>query len=116
MSISGQSLYPPRTPAAVRRLLHAIHSSPPDRLKRDCFLYYLLKDYDASTPQANGHEEPVMDVDGPDDDVFVSKIGHVQGSGKAEAFAKKRCVPSTWRVFIDGYWALDHGLWEVSSG
>ncbi|WWD16050.1 hypothetical protein CI109_100475 [Kwoniella shandongensis] len=113
--LDGQSLYPPRTPAAVRRLLHAVHSSPPDRLKRDCFFYYLLKDYDAATPLTNGHEEPVMDVDGSDDDVFVSKISNVQGSGKAEAFAKKRCMPKMWRVFIDGYWALDHGLWEIAA-
>jgi hypothetical protein len=29
-------------------------------------------------------------------------------------FAESRCLSKTWRVFMDGYWALDHGLWEVS--
>ncbi|KAK8869684.1 hypothetical protein IAR55_000252 [Kwoniella newhampshirensis] len=112
--IDGNSLYPPRTPAAVRRLLHAVYSSPPDRLKRDCFFYYLLKDYDSSASQTNGHDEPVMDVDGSDDGVFVTNVAPSKESGRAEAFANKRCMPRTWRVFIDGYWALDHGLWEIA--
>lgn len=58
----------------------AIHTSPLDRLKKDCFYYYLLKDY--------------LDE-------------------RSERFAKVRCLSNTWRVFIDGYWNLDHGHWEV---
>lgn len=33
--------------------------------------------------------------------------------GRAESFARRRCVPKMWRTFMDGYWALDHEMWEV---
>jgi hypothetical protein len=33
---------------------------------------------------------------------------------RSRRFAESRCLSKTWRVFMDGYWALDHGLWEVS--
>lgn len=32
---------------------------------------------------------------------------------RADGFARRRCLPLMWRGFIFGYWALDHGLWEV---
>jgi hypothetical protein len=83
--IAGPTLYPPTSPAGYRRLLGAIHTSPLDRLKKDCFYYYLLKDY-----------------------------GSEDGHDRAGAFGKVRCLSKTWRVFMDGYWALDNGLWEVS--
>jgi hypothetical protein len=83
--IVGPTLYPPTSPAGYRRLLGAIHTSPLDRLKKDCFYYYFLKDY-----------------------------GGEDGQDRAGAFGKVRCLSKTWRVFMDGYWALDNGLWEVS--
>jgi hypothetical protein len=80
-------------------LLHAIHTSDIDRLKRDCFLYYILRDYDAVMPRTNGHS-------GMDTDEDVTP-------GRAEEFARKRCLPKAWRVFMDGYWSLDNEEWEV---
>lgn len=59
-----------------------------------------------------------MDIDDQTEDedlTIISKVDNGQSSGKAQVFAKKRCMTQTWRRFIDGYWALDHGLWEVSS-
>ncbi|OCF45444.1 hypothetical protein I317_00690 [Kwoniella heveanensis CBS 569] len=118
--LDGPALYPPNTPAALRRLLHSIHSCPFDRLKRDCLLYYLLKDYDAA-PSSN--QAPTMDVDidvegedDPDGTVVITKsaAGSERRPGKADAFAKRRCLPKTWRVFMDGYWALDHSSWEFA--
>ncbi|WVQ98811.1 hypothetical protein IAU59_005942 [Kwoniella sp. CBS 9459] len=119
--LDGPSLYPPNTPAALRRLLHSIHSCPFDRLKRDCLLYYLLKDYDAASP-SSPLQEPTMDVDGEEDDdmdgtVVITTGGTAKagkGSSRADGFAKRRCLPRTWRVFMDGYWALDHSLWELA--
>jgi len=90
--IAGPSLYPPTSPVGYRRLLHAIHSSPLDRLKKDCFYYYLLKD-------DSGEDKEIME----DKD---------QGE-RSRRFAESRCLSKTWRVFMDGYWALDHGQWEV---
>lgn len=39
--------------------------------------------------------------------------GPSEGKGRAESFARRRCLPSMWRTFMDGYWALDHEMWEV---
>jgi len=36
-----------------------------------------------------------------------------QAGEESLAFAEARCLSKTWRVFMDGYWGLDHGLWEV---
>jgi hypothetical protein len=91
--ISGPSLYPPTSPVGYRRLLHAIHSSPLDRLKKDCFYYYLLKDDSTQNGEMMENKD--------------------QGE-RSRRFAESRCLSKTWRVFMDGYWALDHGLWEVS--
>lgn len=85
---SGPALYPPTSPAGYRRLLASIHSSDLDRLKQDCLYYYLLRDYER---QSTGSEEDRLD-----------------GFARARRFAK------TWRVFMDGYWNLDNGNWEVS--
>lgn len=68
-------------------------------------------DYDGQ-PQAgehSGHAEG-MDVD-DEDSVLVMKT--VKSTKAADKFARKRCMPRNWKIFIDGYWALDHGLWEV---
>ncbi|BEI91398.1 uncharacterized protein CcaverHIS019_0402180 [Cutaneotrichosporon cavernicola] len=93
--IDGPALYPPTTPAAFRRLLHAIHSTARiDRLKRDCFLYYLVRDQ-AVSPTANGTGG--MDLDSASE------------ADSESAFVRARCLPRTWRVFMDGYWFLDHG-------
>ncbi|ORY24991.1 nuclear pore complex assembly-domain-containing protein [Naematelia encephala] len=87
--LDGLSLYPASTPAGYRRLLHAVYSSDLDRIKRDCFFYYLLKDQD----------QYAADED--------------QGtSSQAEEFARKRCLPRMWRVFMTGYWSLDHSQWD----
>ncbi|CAK9787296.1 hypothetical protein CC85DRAFT_327181 [Cutaneotrichosporon oleaginosum] len=95
--IDGPSLYPPTTPAAFRRLLHAIHSTARiDRLKRDCFLYYLVRDQ-AEAPTVNGGG---MEVDSGSE---------TDGGERESAFVRARCLPRTWRVFMDGYWFLDHG-------
>ena len=104
----GAALYPPTSPAGLRRLLHAIHSSHQDRLKKDCYFYYLLRDHDAATsrPQANGYDMPTSDEIENQEEAIL---------GRAEAFARRRCIPRTWCVFMDGYWALDHAQWEVSA-
>lgn len=94
----GASLYPPTTPGAFRRLLGAIHSAPIDRLKSDCFIYYLVRDRDA--------KEGGMDVDG-------SGEGESDNSNAAK-FARRRCLPRTWKVYMDGYWALDHGDYKAA--
>ena len=102
----GTLLYPPTTPAALRRLLHSIHTSSVDRLKQDCFVYYLLRDRDAAVPSTNGHHGAMdMDSDGKE----------TKPSRRAEIFARQRVLPGAWRTFMDGYWALDHGLWDVGS-
>jgi len=91
-------------------VLRAIHECSADRLKQDCFYYYLLKDYDESPGRVNGHIKPGMEVDS-------EKMGTVEPAerGKrAEGFARRRCMPLVWRTFVDGYWALDHGEWDVS--
>lgn len=36
-------------------------------------------------------------------------------ASRAEEFARRRCLPGMWRGFIYGYWALDQGMWEVST-
>lgn len=107
----GPSLYPPKSPADVRRLLHSIQSTELDRLKKDCYFYYLLLDYDGQ-PEArkpNGHVEG-MDVD---DEDAVLIVKSVEATKVADRFARNRCMPRHWRIFIDGYWALDHGSWKV---
>jgi len=53
------------------------------------------------------------------DDDGMEVDGGMEGNGKsglnrAREFAKRRCIPQTWTTFMDGYWELDHGLWEVS--
>ncbi|ORX39985.1 nuclear pore complex assembly-domain-containing protein [Kockovaella imperatae] len=112
-NLDGPSMYPATSPADLRRLLHAIHTSHQDRLKQDCYFYYLLRDYDdasivAGPPasQAEGNSNFEMQLDEGDQE---SSDG---SESRAESFAKHRCIPRTWRVFMDGYWALDHGQWE----
>ena len=112
VTCAGTSLYPPTSSAALRRLIHAILSSPLDRLKQDCYLYYLLNDYDAYPgPQANGHASGSgigMELD------TVRRNANVGLEGeRARRFARRRCIPRTWTVFMDGYWALDNAQWEV---
>lgn len=100
MLTPGPTRYPPTTPAGFRRLLHAIHSTTRiDRLKRDCFLYYLVRDADAASRPAVNGDMDVDSSDGDDDDT------------PAASFARRRCLPRTWRIFMDGYWLLDHGRW-----
>ena len=103
---AGSTLYPPTTPAALRRLLHLIHTSSVDRLKQDCFFYYLLRDYHAALPKANGHTGG-MEVD--------AGAEEAKPDTRAEGFARRRCLPRTWTVFMDGYWTLDHGLWDAGA-
>jgi len=103
-SCAAPTLYPPTTPAGTRRLLHSIHTSSVDRLKQDCFFYYLLREYDADPHKSNGHSGE-MDIDPGG---YES-----QPSTRAADFSRRRCLPRSRRVFMDGYWALDHGLWEV---
>ncbi|TXT07258.1 hypothetical protein VHUM_03428 [Vanrija humicola] len=95
-SLDGPALYPPSSPSGFRRLLHAIHTAPIDRLKRDCFVYYLVRDGDA---------QPDMDVD---DGASSSSAS----SSRARAFARARCLPRTWQTLMDGYWLLDNGRYE----
>lgn len=51
-----------------------------------------------------------MDVDDEDAILAVKTVEATKVAGK---FARRRCMPRNWKIFIDGYWALDHGLWEV---
>jgi hypothetical protein len=106
---TGPALYPPTTPAALRRLLGVIHASSIDRLKKDCFFYYLLRDYDAfpspTAPPRNGGNHEMGEMD--------AAAGPSEEKGRAESFARRRCLPKMWRTFMDGYWALDHEMWEV---
>lgn len=96
-STDWTSLYPPQSPSAQRKLLQAIHELPVYRLKRDCFVYYLLRDLDS-----NGGD---MDVDGS------RAASPSTSSSKAAQWARRRCIPRAWRTLMDGYWALDHGDW-----
>ena len=101
--IDGQALYPPKGPADTRRLLQAIYSSPLDRLKRDCFFYYLLKDCESTNPARSG--EGVESLESP--------RAETKASSATDDFVQRRCLPTVWKVFMDGYWALDHGKWKV---
>jgi len=82
---SDGSLYPPQDILSLRRLLGAIQASSFDKLKKDCLVYYLLKDVEE---------------------------GGV--NGQATSFAESRLIPSQFVDLTDGYWALDNGLYEVS--
>ncbi|WVW82987.1 hypothetical protein I302_105003 [Kwoniella bestiolae CBS 10118] len=116
VGLDGASLYPPNTPAAIRRLLHSIHSLELDRLKKDCFYYYLLKDYDSSSA-IQLQAQPSMEIDEENEggSSINGKLPNVHGvPSKAQSFAKKRCMPLTWIRFMDGYWALDHGLYDTT--
>lgn len=95
------SLYPPTSPSSQRKLLQAIHELPVDRLKRDCFIYYLLKDLDNNSALD-------MDVDGS------RAASPSTPSSKATQWARRRCIPRAWRTLMDGYWALDHGQWALA--
>lgn len=118
----GNALYPPTSPAGIRRLIHIIRSADIDRLKQDCFIYYLLLDSDhaSNSPLING-DGRYRAEDG-DANMEVMRVDNGKGKGKAketgsaqaEEFANRRCLPQVWRGFIFGYWAMDHGLWEVS--
>ncbi|WVO13990.1 hypothetical protein L204_101615 [Cryptococcus depauperatus] len=112
-NIDGQALYPPKSPADLRRLLHAIHATELDRLKKDCYYYYLLGDYDSKAPEltAVGHIEG-MDVDNEDGAIVKKSEEDDIKTKRRYTFSKQRCMPSLWRTFIDGYWALDNGKWE----
>lgn len=44
----------------------------------------------------------------------VDENGEAKSTSRAEGFARRRCLPKPWRVFMDGYWALDHAMWDVS--
>jgi hypothetical protein len=91
----------------LRRLLEAIYNSPLDRLKRDVFTFYLLLDCDAAD---DGESEDAMDgAPGPS----TAVVRHSANGGRAEGFARKRCIPRHWQSFMRGYWAVDHGKWEV---
>lgn len=100
-STDWASLYPPTSPSAQRKLLQAIHELPVDRLKRDCFIYYLLKDLDNNSALD-------MDVDGS------RAASPSTPSSKAAQWARRRCIPRAWRTLMDGYWALDHGEWALA--
>ncbi|RSH80342.1 uncharacterized protein EHS24_008918 [Apiotrichum porosum] len=103
--VDGPALYPPASPSGFRHLLAAIHGSNVDRLKRDCFVYYLARDADAAAWSTSSQTVDTMDVDaGSNPDTHP----------RAAAFARARCLPRTWRLFIDGYWHLDHGEWDLA--
>ncbi|KAK4683869.1 hypothetical protein P7C73_g6345, partial [Tremellales sp. Uapishka_1] len=106
-NIDSSSLYPPSTPGSLRRLLSTIGDASLDRLKKDCFFYYLLKDYDASSERSGQDRE--MDLDGDANE----KSSPAKKGSRSEGFAQKRCLPKVWRIFMDGYWELDHGFWEA---
>lgn len=90
------SLYPPNSPSSQRKLLQAIHDLPTDRLKRDCYIYYLLRDIDDNNNS--------MEIDG-------SRSSSPSAS-QASTWAQRRCIPRAWRTLMDGYWDLDHGYWD----
>lgn len=100
-------MYPPKQPQHFKLLLKEIMYplQPVDRLKKDCFHYYLLKDHDAY-----GEKEVEAEQNGE------SSQSASRGSrtSKAAAFVRRRCLPRMWTVFVDGYWALDNSLWEAS--
>ena len=49
MLTTGAKLYPPKNREDLRRLHEKIEESETDSLKKSCFYYYLLKDFDADT-------------------------------------------------------------------
>lgn len=91
-------------------MLAAIQASAVDRLKKDCFFYYLLRD----TDEAAFAGDTVMVVDGSGNEEDNEEKEKQKVASRAAEFGRKRCIPRAWRVFMDGYWSLDHGLWEVS--
>lgn len=96
-----------------------MHSSDADRLKQDCFYYYLLRNVDIRQSQSQSDGSGVgmeQDADGSDGPAAESSRDAQSRSSatKAGLFARRRCLPRMWTVFIDGYHALDHALWEVS--
>ncbi|KAI9638049.1 nuclear pore complex assembly-domain-containing protein [Dioszegia hungarica] len=122
-SIDGPTLYPPTSPAGLRRLIHTIRSAQIDRLKQDCFICYLLLDSDRASaptiPNGNGvhHDEDMdgesgMELVKADKGKGKGRAKDLEAGGQAEEFARRRCLPQVWRGFMFGYWALDHGMWE----
>jgi hypothetical protein len=90
-----------------------------DRLKQDCFIYYLLLDADHASrsvlPNGNGHAEGSggSGMELTRSDKGKGKAREDEGD-RANEFARRRCLPLVWRGFMFGYWALDHELWDVS--
>ena len=112
--VDGAELYPPSSPSGLRRLLSAIHESGVDRLKRDCFVYYLARDVDAAntTDKSDTNDnDNEMDVDASTPRSTPSSSPAPEARAAA-AFARSRCLPRTWKTYMDGYWFLDHSEWE----
>jgi hypothetical protein len=100
--IDGPASYPPASAGALRRLLASINDADVDRARRDCFVYYLARDADAASSATSD--------DGMDEDGAEAEQSSAAGD-RAAAFARARCLPRTWRTYMDGYWALDRGEW-----
>jgi hypothetical protein len=83
---------------------------PLDRLKRDVFTFYLLLDCDFNEQGGDGMANGTA---GPSTAVARTN-GGTETEGRAAKFARKRCMPKHWQSFVKGYWAVDHGMWEVS--
>lgn len=72
-------------------------------------------------PNGNGvhHDEDMdgesgMELVKADKGKGKGRAKDLEAGGQAEEFARRRCLPQVWRGFMFGYWALDHGMWEVS--
>lgn len=106
-NVDSLALYPSSSPSVFRKLLSGIHEADVDRLKRDCFVYYLARDADAAASTRAGNGNGNMDVDSAESSPAP------ESGAIAARFARTRCLPKTWRMYMDGYWFLDHGMWEA---
>lgn len=95
-------LYPPQDHLSLRRLLSAIDDSATfDTLKKNCLVYYLLREYEDGREADYAHKRRI---------VSCYKVIVVFGSLLTAVHQPKRFVTST-----DAYWLLDHGDYALGA-
>ncbi|KZO94211.1 hypothetical protein CALVIDRAFT_539257 [Calocera viscosa TUFC12733] len=113
-------LYPPRDEPALLLLLQAVEDSAFDRLKRDCILFYLLKDLDwdpsaTSSSSSSAAAAAVAAGAGKEEDTEMDEdeVEDLVVPTPAEEFAQRRRIPVAYRLSMHALWLLDHGLPSV---
>lgn len=99
VEVDPGKLYPPRTLSDLRALHEAVERSPVDLLKKQCCLYYVLRDWEDVKTRDNN------DTDDDDDDENEDRDDR---HGYAAGYAATQGVPENYRALMDGYWALDN--------